>query len=309
MMLRAAFVPMTWVTSGISAEALRTLIVLSVYADRSTGECWPSNRQLMDDLERSERQIRRHIGEIESAGLISIQNRDARDRKFRIESEDWFKLPNRKQRPNPDTNDRVSEPETRTFLTETRTEMTGSGNGTRTFLVENPDIFGREPGHFCPGPNKNYIQRTYPGTYSSSGSISEESKPDEPATTTTTTPIQNLEPFESGTPAPLPAIRNAVEPHRPKMVELQPTIFRPETRDRIMAVLGHDGEQFARKVTQEQADAGFADWVLAESEGNRTPARLAFHLLKTAWRPGWVNPQDAETARLEEMAEMMRNLK
>ena len=144
------------------------------------------------------------------------------------------------------------------------------------------------------GPNKNTIRNTPIEHSSGEESVSEESKPTPPATTTTT---QNLEPFESGNPAPLPNVRNAVEPFRPRLVELRPTQFKPETRDRIMAVLGHDAEQFARKITQEQADAGFPDWILDEAKKNKTPARLAFHLLKTAWRPGWVSPKAEEEAK------------
>ena len=131
-------------------------------------------------------------------------------------------------------------------------------------------------------------------TTESNSSFSEESEPAENATTTTN---QNLEPFESGNPAPLPNVRNAVEPFRPRLVELRPTQFKPETSDRIMAVLGIEGHQWAKKVTQEQADSGFVDWVLDEVKKNKTPVPLAFHLLKTAWRDGWINPKAEEEAK------------
>lgn len=65
----------------------------------------------------------------------------------------------------------------------------------------------------------------------------------------------------------------------------------------MLEVLGTDCEQFARKVTQEQADAGFPDWILGEAARNKTPARLAFHLLKTAWRDGWIDPKAEEEAK------------
>ena len=50
-------------------------------------------------------------------------------------------------------------------------------------------------------------------------------------------------------------------------------------------------------MTQEQADAGFPDWILDEAKRNKTPGRLAFHLLKTAWREGWIDPKAEEAAK------------
>lgn len=312
-MLRAAFVPMEWVFSGLSGEALRTLILISSYADRSTGECWPSNRQLANVLGKSERQVRRAISEIEKEGLLFVDQGDGKNRKFRIVSEEWFAKSAPKRSHNPDTKRPGCDTETRTENDRDQApqpghKVTGMNGATRTQS-------DRQPGHFMtgnpdtkrPGPNKKDIQEHIQESSSSKReSFSEESEPVEKSAAAAGT---NLEPFESGTPGRLPAVRNGVAPFRPRIAEIVPTKLRPETVDRIADVLGQDGDQFARKITQEQADAGFPEWVLSKAEGGKSPIGFAMHLLKTAWRDGWVNPQTAEDARLEEMAEAMRNLK
>ena len=71
-MSRNAFVPMTWITSDLSGEALRTLILLSTFADGNTGECHPSNALLAKTLGKSARSIQLTIQELKTAGLISI---------------------------------------------------------------------------------------------------------------------------------------------------------------------------------------------------------------------------------------------
>lgn len=304
-MARNAFVPMVWITSDINGEALRTLIAISFYADAKTGECWPNNAKLIALLGKTERTIQRDVKALVDAGLISIHDGGGKYRRFRIESPEWYDRPGRKtdrETPNnPDENCRGTD-ET------TPTKNVGVGVAQpRQKTSPNPDNKRRGyPDENCRGPNKNTpIEHTQEHN-SGSSSFSEESKPTQNATTTTT---KNLEPFEAGIGTELPAVRNAVEPFRPRLVELQPTQFKPETRDRIMSILGHDAEQFARKITQEQADAGFPDWILDEAKRNKTPGRLAFHLLKTAWRPGWINPKAEEQAKRAARRERLRALK
>lgn len=289
-MARNAFVPMAWITSDINGEALRLLILISTYADATSGECWPNNATMAEVLGKSQRSIQMSLQELKSAGLISMTDAVGRRRRIRIESPEWYDKPRRK--PSGLNNEE---------------NLHGLNGEPRRKPSPNHEE-NLHPNHEenLHGPNKNTpIEHTQEHN-SGSGSVLEESKPTQNATTTTT---KNLEPFEAGIGTELPAIRSAVEPFRPRLVELRPTEFKPETRDRIMAILGHDAEQFARKITQEQADAGFPDWILDEAKRNKTPGRLAFHLLKTAWRPGWMNPKAEEEAKRAARRERLRALK
>ena len=301
-MSRNAFVPMTWITSDLNGEALRTLILISTYADGKTGECHPSNALLGKVLGKCDRAIRKAVSEIESSGFVSIHHGGGRGRTFRIETPEWYAKPGTKRSGlNPEQNVPSSDDEPgtkRSAFQETTRNETFQEPGTKR---------SANPEQNVPGPNKNTVLNNGLNTVSSSGGFSEESKPDEKSPTTTTN--QNLEPFESENRNPLPNVRNAIEPFRPRLVELKPTQFKPETRDRMMSVLGPDCEQFARKITQEQADAGFPDWILSEAARNKTPGRLAFHLLKTAWRPGWINPKAEEEAKREARRARLRALK
>ena len=273
-MSRNAFVPMAWITSDLNGEALRTLILISTYADASTGKCWPSNSELAKVCRKTERAIRNDIHSLVESGMISIVDFNGRRRVIRIESPEWFDRRTQNHRERAEEKLPVCPEEKLPSRVEEKLPV-------------------------CPEEKRHPLIRTHPINTpnehgSSSGGFSEESKPPETATTTTT---RNLEPFESGNPSELPNVRNAVEPFRPRLVELKPTEFKPETRDRMMTVLGIDAEQFARKVTQEQADAGFVDWIMGECKRNKTPGRLAFHLLKTAWREGWIDPKAEEEAK------------
>lgn len=297
-MLRAAFVPMAWIKADISAEALRTLIAISSFADRTTGECWPSNRQLVGLLNRCERSIRSDISEIENAGLISIEGGLGKNRSFRIESEEWFQKRTPKRPDNQATSCRDETPST-------RQHPAGSDETTRQSTVINPATYRHQPGNILPGANKNTSSNISKNSSGGSESVTEESKPTARSATTTTTTRTDIEPFESGLPATLPIVRNGVAPFRNRTVEIVATKFKPETAARMLEVLGHESDQFKTKITQEQADAGFPDWVLEESAKNKTPVKLAFHLLKTAWRPGWVDPRRAQK-ELED--ELMRRI-
>jgi hypothetical protein len=277
-MSRNAFVPMSWITSDLNGEALRTLILISTFANGDTGKCNVRNPKLASILGKSDRSVRNDISEIVKAGFMSIENGDSRDRILKIESPEWFYRPGRK---------------TSGLGGENPEEKLPGQPGRKTSAYPEEKL-PRNPEEKLPGPNKNTIHEH--NFQHSSGSSSEESKPVENATTTTTT-NQNLEPFESGLATQLPEIRNGVERFRHRTIEIRPTEFEPKTRARMVEVLGIDSDQFARKVTQDQADAGFVDWIMNEVAKNKTPGRLAFHLLKTAWRDGWIDPKAEEEAK------------
>jgi len=293
-MSRAVLIPLAW-AEKLSAEALRTLVFVASYANRADGMCWPSNAELVRVIGKDERTIQRDLKTAEELGFIERIDGSGKNRRFRILTPEWFSQPRRGMSGlNDDNHD---------------TGRRGKGGQPRHGASPNPDTGRRGiPDMGRRGPNKNIRIEHNQEHYSSSKreSFSEESEPVEKSAAAAGT---NLEPFESGTPGRLPAVRNGVAPFRPRIAEIVPTKLRPETVDRIADVLGQDGDQFARKITQEQADAGFPDWVLSKAEGGKSPIGFAMHLLKTAWRDGWANPQTAEDARLEEMAEAMRNLK
>jgi hypothetical protein len=277
-MSRNAFVPMTWITSDLNGEALRTLILISTYANGETGKCNVRNPRLASVLGKSDRSVRNDISEIVKAGFISIENGDSRDRILKIESPEWFHRPGRK---------------TSGLDTHNPEEKLPGQPGRKTSAYPEEKL-PRNPEEKLPGPNKNTILEHNFQHSSSSGGVSQELKSAEKATTTTS---QNLEPFETESTATLPVVRNVAERFRMRTLEPRPTEFKPETRARMLEVLGTDCEQFARKVTQEQADAGFPDWIMGEAARNKTPGRLAFHLLKTAWREGWIDPKAEEQAK------------
>ena len=272
-MPRGSFMQFDETTSDLSDNAYRVLGYLRHHVIKSN-EVYPSIESMSEDLKRSIRTCKYAISELKAAGLIDVE-RDPKGRwVYRIHGAKICTVTVQKSAP-------------------------VSATHSATHSAKN-----------CTPPNNPLICKATEATETtegSSGGSSQESKPTEKATTTTTT--QNLEPFESESTATLPVVRNAVERFRTRTIELRPTEFKPETRARMLEVLGTDCEQFARKVTQEQADAGFPDWIMGEAARNKTPGRLAFHLLKTAWQEGWIDPQAAEDARLEEMADMIRSLK
>ena len=266
-MARVGYVKFDEAVSDLSDGAFRVLCYLRCHMSKAN-ECYPSIDTMSEELKRSERTCKYAIAELKSAGILEVEKNSRGRWVYRI---------------------------------------IGAKNCTDTVQDSAPqEVQNSAPvgathsathsAKFCTPPNNPHIGKhsEHSEQLEHSSSFSEESKPPETATTTTT---KNLEPFEPGNPAPLPAVRNAVEPFRPRIVELKPTEFKPETRDRMMSVLGIDAEQFARKVTQEQADAGFVDWIMGECKRNKTPGRLAFHLLKTAWREGWIDPKAEEEAK------------
>lgn len=275
-MIRRAFVPLPVLTDieRISAEALRLLLVIAAHADKQ-GRTFIANDTVGDMLKIKPRNVQKLMKSVIDAGYLKRQyDTDSGRRFLRVNFDS--------------TGDELEVHPAHSECAGGRTRSTGGGAlGVRGVAHSE-----------CASPTPPIYEEQLPltATFNNSGSdsTSEESKPVEKPTTTTT---KKLEPFEAGLGAELPAVRNAVEPFRPRLVELQPTQFKPETRDRIMSVLGHDGEQFARKITQEQADAGFPDWILREAAKNKTPGRLAFHLLKTAWRDGWIDPKAEEQAK------------
>lgn len=284
--MRRAFVPLSVLTDThrISAEALRLLLVIAAHADKQ-GWTFVSNDTIGDMLKIKSRNVQKLMKSAIDAGYLKRQYDPDSGRRYL-----HVKLDNA-----------GDEPEVHPAHSECasmRTDSTGGGALTVRVGAHSE----------CASPTPPIYEEQFSVTaISNSGGEqrpSEESKP-----TPTTTTDKNLEPFESGLAAELPKVRNGVEPFRNRTIEIVPTQFKPETRARMLAVLGTECEQFARKVTQDQADAGFTDWILDEAAKNRTPVKLAFYLLKTAWCDGWVNPQAAEDARLEEMADMIRSLK
>ena len=65
----------------------------------------------------------------------------------------------------------------------------------------------------------------------------------------------------------------------------------------MTAVLGRDADLIARKITQEQADSGFVDWILEKCGKAKNPAGYATKLLQTAWRDDWIDPKADEEAK------------
>lgn len=262
-MARGSYMQFDETTSDLSDNAFRVLCYLRHHVVKSN-EVYPSIESMSEDLRRSVRTCKYAIAELKSAGLVEVE-RNARGQ--------WFY--------------RVHCAKSCTPKVQKSAPSSATDSATHS---------ATHSAKFCTPLNNPHIGKATEATEatesSSSGGSSQKSKPAEITTTTT----EDFEPFESGNPAPLPTVRRA-EPFRARTVELRPTEFRPETRDRILSVLGTEGDHFARKVTQEQADAGFVDWILDEAGKNKTPGRLAWHLLKTAWSPGWINPKAAKEAK------------
>lgn len=289
-MSRNAFVPMTWITSNLNGEALRTLILISTFANGETGKCNVRNPKLAMILGKSDRSVRNDISEIVKAGFMSIENGDSRDRILKIESPEWFHRPGRKtsglDTPNPE-------------------EKLPGQPGRKTSAYPEEKL-PRNPEEKLPGPNKNTILEHNSQHNSYSGSFSQESKPD--AKSLAAAADKNLEPFESGLATTLPQIRNGFKTPRHSQIRIAPTKFDPATRDRIYEVLGTSGDEFAGMVSQEQVDAGFVEWVLKRSQDAKKPIGMAVHLLKKAWRDGWTNPDAAEDAQYAEMVKFMESI-
>lgn len=274
--MRRAFVPLSILTDTekIGAEALRLLLVIAAHADKQ-GRTFVSNDTVGQMLKIKPRNVQKLMKNAIDAGYLKRQyDPDTGRRYLHVNFND-------------SGDERTVHP--------AHSECAA----TRTDSARDGALAVRGGAHSeCASPTPPIYEEQFSVTaISNSGGgererAAEESKP-EPTTTTN----RNLEPFESGLAAELPQVRNGVEPFRHRTIEIVPTTFKPETRDKILAVLGHEGEQFARKITQAQADAGFPDWILDEAKRNKTPVKLAFHLLKTAWREGWINPKDEELAK------------
>ena len=274
--MRRAFVPLSVLTDTekLGAEALRLLLVVAAHADKQR-RSYVSNDTIGEMLKIKSRNVQKLMKSVIDAGYLKRQyDPDSGRRYLHVIFDDLG-------------GERSVHP-AHSECAPVRTDSTGGG------ALPVQGVAHSECASPTPPIYEEQLSLTVISNSGGSGGAPEESKPTQNATTTTT---KNLEPFEAGIGSEIPAIRNAVEPFRPRLVELRPTEFKPETRDRIMSVLGHDAEQFARKITQEQADAGFPDWILDEAKRNKTPGRLAFHLLKTAWRPGWINPKAEEEAK------------
>lgn len=268
-MARGAYIQFDETTSDLSDNAFRVLCYLRNHLGKSNC-AYPSIESMSEDLKRSTRTCKRAIAELKTAGFVSVSQARNGAWEYTVKRADSEPKPVTKLSPRGDTH--------------------GDTHGD-TDSDTDSDKFVIPPKNPLIGEQTEHTEQTE----GSSGGSTLKSKPDAKATTTTTT--ENIEPFESANSGTLPNVRNAVEPFRPRLVELKPTQFKTETRDRMMVVLGIDADQFARKVTQQQADAGFVDWVLSECKRNKTPGRLAFHLLKTAWRDGWIDPKAEEEAK------------
>lgn len=160
-MSRNAFVPMSWITSDLNGEALRTLILISTYANGETGKCNVRNPKLASMLGKSDRSVRNDISSIVKAGFMSIENCDSRDRILTIESPEWFQRPGRK---------------TSGFEGANPEEKLPGQPGRKTSTYPEEKLPGN-PEEKLPGPNKNTILEHNFQHSEKSGSVSEESKP------------------------------------------------------------------------------------------------------------------------------------
>lgn len=286
-MPRGSYMQFDETTSDLSDGAFRVLCYLRNHAIKSD-TVYPSIESMSEDLRRSTRTCKRAIAELKTAGLVAVRQGRNGVWEYTLKRADDGHNRVTKMPPRYDKN------------------VTGAVSNLSRHGDTNGDTHSDTHGDKFVSPlNNPHIGEVTEVTEVIEGggieSARKESKPEPPITTTN----RNLEPFESGLAAELPQVRNGVEPFRHRTIEIVPTTFKPETREKILAVLGHEGEQFARKVTQEQADAGFPDWILDEAKKNRTPVKLAFHLLKTAWREGWISPKaEEETKRAARRARL-----
>ena len=274
-MPRGSYMQFDETTSDLSDNAFRVLCYLRHHMMRSN-TVYPSIESMSEDLNRSTRTCKRAIAELKEARLVTVRQGRSGVWEYTISRAESEPKSVTKMSPSSDKN-----------VTAGMTKMSRHGD---THSDTHSD-------KFVIPPNNPLICRETEETEITEGGSRESTEKESKPTPTTTTANQNLEPFESGLAAELPQVRNGVEPFRNRTIEIVPTQFKPETRARMLAVLGPDCEQFARKVTQEQADAGFPDWILGEAARNKTPGRLAFHLLKTAWRDGWIDPKAEEEAK------------
>jgi hypothetical protein len=309
---RNAFVPMSWITSDLNGEALRTLILISTYADGKTGECWPTNTAIGRALGKSSRAVQLALNELKDAGFISMVDGQGKNRKIKVESKDWFDRPTKKTSNHEGNLHGSTMKKTFTvdvFNHEGNLHPNHEGNlhpNHEGNLHPNHEgnLHPNHEGNLHP-PNKNTpIEHTQEHN-SSGGGVSEES---ESHATATAAVDKNLEPFEAGLGTRLPDVRNGVKPFRQSQFKIVPTQFEQSTIDRIYQVLGTDGDAFAAMVTQDQADAGFVEWILRKAETGKKPIALAIKLLKTSWRDGWTNPNAEEDAQYAELVEMMRSI-
>lgn len=287
-MPRNAFVPMSWIVSELNGEALRTLILISTHANGETGKCNVRNNRLASMLGKTDRSVRNDIAEIVKAGFISIENGNSRERILTIESPEWFHRPGRKtsglERANPE-------------------EKLPGQPGRKTSAHPEEKLPGN-PEEKLPGPIMNTILEHNSQHNGGDRGVAQESKPDRKSPAAA---AGNLEPFESGLAAELPAVRNGYQRPAKSRIEIVPTQFRTEQRQRMAEVLGIESDEFARLVSQEMADSGFLEWVLKRAETAKKPIALAVTLLKRAWRDNWTNPEAAEDAQYAELVEFMRD--
>ena len=81
--MRKAFIPETWITPKLGADALRTLIAIALHADKH-GVSYIKNEVLVEMLGKETRQIQIDFQKAERLGLISRKYSDKGKRYFQI---------------------------------------------------------------------------------------------------------------------------------------------------------------------------------------------------------------------------------
>jgi hypothetical protein len=81
--MRKAFIPESWITPKLGADALRTLIAIALHADKH-GVSYIKNEVLVEMLGKETRQIQIDFGKAERLGLISRKYSDKGKRYFQI---------------------------------------------------------------------------------------------------------------------------------------------------------------------------------------------------------------------------------
>lgn len=71
-----AMIPTWLLKSGISANSIMLYGILWSYANRETGECFPSRARLANDMDCSKDTVRRAMKELEKIGAVLISQRD-----------------------------------------------------------------------------------------------------------------------------------------------------------------------------------------------------------------------------------------
>lgn len=289
-MARGAYVQFDETTSDLSDNAFRVLCYLRHHVVRSD-VVYPSIESMADDLKRSIRTCKYAIAELKTIGLIDTE----RDQKGQ-----WsYRIVGAKT-----CTDRVQKSAPKRVQNSAPVSAThGATHGATHSATHGAEI--------CTPPKNPHIREateateTTEATEGCGGGVTEESKP---VTKAIAAADECLEPFESGLPVRMPEIRNGVKPSRTSAFRIVPTQFQQATIDRIYQVLGTDGDDFAAMVSQDQADAGFVEWVLRKAESGKKPIALAVKLLKTSWRDGWTNPNAEEDAQYAELVEIMRSI-